>query len=61
MRIRMILAIVVGVLLAGCAPHYQGSLLRCRDVPPGGVVVLADGKLHVCHETPEEVEVPSRR
>ena len=58
---RLIFTIVVGILLAGCAPHYQGSLLLCRDVPLGGVVVLSDGRLHVCHETPEEVEVPSRR
>ncbi len=55
----LIFAIVLGALLAGCAPHSVYRL--CRDVPPGEMVVLPDGSVHVCHETPEEVEVPSRR
>ena len=53
---RLIFMIVVGILLAGCAPNRW-----CRDVPLGGVVILSDGRVHVCHETPEEMEVPSRR
>ncbi len=56
---RLIFAIVVGALLAGCASNPPKA--ECRDMPPGAVVVLGDGKLHVCHETPEEVEVPFRR
>lgn len=54
----LIFAIVLGILLAGCAP--QAALLArwCRDLPLGEVVVLGDGKLHVCHETPEVASYP---
>ncbi len=55
----LLLAIVVGTLFAGCASNPPKA--ECRDMPPGGVMILGDGKLRVCHETPEEVEVPFRR
>ncbi|MDA2917705.1 hypothetical protein MYX64_12855, partial [Nitrospinae bacterium AH_259_B05_G02_I21] len=57
---RLIFVIVIGALLAGCAP--QAALVdlpkvECRDMPLGEVVVLGDGKLHVCHETPERIDL----